>query len=1569
MKNRIVSLTSCVCIALCGAASAAETIEISATRAFDMNQGNPDNGSRMLAGGWPDNTGWGLMRGAMVFDLSKVPQGAAGIASASVSIFTRKTGFSVTNPEGDPGDMAIKDLGNLESQADFDAEGFTWNDLDPPGGNVSGPVLSTYARADYSREWPHNTEVPFPTSEAFAGAVARALGDGQQFLYLVVYCPDFEANPQNGKHFYRLGGDDGLPVLRVTALGADTDKDGLEDEWENAFFPGDLTKLSSNGDADGDGLNDKGEFLAGSEPTNSDSDADTISDGAEVVSLRSDPTKKDSDGDGLEDQDEIAENPFITDPAKADTDDDGLNDGAEVAANTDPSNPDTDGDSYEDGVEIEFGSDPADAASVTGSLVRGGLWKVEMAIADGGIASVEEVDALLDSSAGRVSEVQTTEWDVINFQITTSVDAFFDSLTTYPILDNPVAQPIGARISGGIFVRDSGLVTVGFDSHSGLASLRIDGKEIELAEDVAHGTGRRAHLASVQLEAGPHDLVLYHWPARDTGIYLFSSMQNGEMTEWDASKMELMPAFDIANVMTEDSDGDGLDDFWENFYFGNLSADGSGDEDGDGLTDAEESESRANPTKKDSDGDGLEDGPEVTTHQTAPNLFDSDGDAISDGAEITEHRTDPNNRDTDGDGISDNIEITLDSDPKDDDSVPATVVLLRDQGTGRSWTDGTFWSDGQPAEMGKDYQIGGVPGLGSTLRSPAMKNPEFPGASLALGEGSTVRLKHSGTAHLPTTTVDRGTIQQGQAGQTIGLNADLEVSNGLTIDIQGENRRLHFQGALAGSGDLVLRGVLGGELGLEAPLSTFKGAVTIEDVSVFVNAPGSIRQSDVRVSGELLSASRVNLAGKRLTLVGSEVRLAMNHDIYVSELFFQPERDSEEQFDLDGLLSEKGSSLNAEWFLSPDLGTLNELPVSLNGDEPAGSIVFSADADADGLPDVWEAENGLDAAVNDSQDDKDADGLSNELEFYLSTNLDGTDTDGDGLMDGVEFNDLGSNPAAKDTDGDGLEDGREVDELETSPVLADSDSDGLSDGDELNVHNTDPSKSDSDGDGASDAIEVAANTDPNDTASTVGVWTVRTLNSATQISSNTLAEALLAGANVASEVASQHTLINFVGNGGSGNFADDAVFPNMSVEDDDVNDFAIEVIGRFAVSTSGDYTVGFNSDDGGLLQVDGDLVVDFPGTRGAGNSFGVVTLAEGEHEARFVMWDRGGGAAAELFISSEPASLTEFAEGQFELLTAVSSDPPVTGGSLADGLQGYWSFDEGVGVSVTDISGNDRHAEGLSGQLGWVEGKFGQAGDFDGASSVHTPNYYGVGGNTPRTISLWIRTDWGVPDGNTALVGYGVSANEQKWHFKIETSSKGLRTENGGGNNFGAEAVNDGIWHHVVSVFPEGGTVIGDVIHFVDGVVDETKDGGLTSAVNTEVNPDNGAKTLSIASAFQGEAERFTVAAIDEVAIWDRALSASEIGQLGGSALTDILSIEPPVGVPVEPSAAPRLTRVVRTAAGVAIGIPDGESYDIEYSTDLETWTSVATEVSGAYEDTDAARASDTDGFYRGVRK
>jgi len=60
-----------------------------------------------------------------------------------------------------------------------------------------------------------------------------------------------------------------------------------------------------------------------------------------------------------------------------------------------------------------------------------------------------------------------------------------------------------------------------------------------------------------------------------------------------------------------DDDHDGLPDYWETDYFGDLDEIGSGNPDGDGLTNAQEYANGTDPTLADTDHDGLEDSEEL----------------------------------------------------------------------------------------------------------------------------------------------------------------------------------------------------------------------------------------------------------------------------------------------------------------------------------------------------------------------------------------------------------------------------------------------------------------------------------------------------------------------------------------------------------------------------------------------------------------------------------------------------------------------------------------------------------------------------------------------------------------------------------------------------------------------------------------------------------------------------------------------------------------------------------------------------------------------------------------------
>jgi len=66
-----------------------------------------------------------------------------------------------------------------------------------------------------------------------------------------------------------------------------------------------------------------------------------------------------------------------------------------------------------------------------------------------------------------------------------------------------------------------------------------------------------------------------------------------------------------ATCVPGDTDGDGLNDTFENQYFGNLNQTGSGDADSDGLNNTQEQTLGTDPSKADTDGDGYNDGAEV----------------------------------------------------------------------------------------------------------------------------------------------------------------------------------------------------------------------------------------------------------------------------------------------------------------------------------------------------------------------------------------------------------------------------------------------------------------------------------------------------------------------------------------------------------------------------------------------------------------------------------------------------------------------------------------------------------------------------------------------------------------------------------------------------------------------------------------------------------------------------------------------------------------------------------------------------------------------------------------------
>ncbi len=126
----------------------------------------------------------------------------------------------------------------------------------------------------------------------------------------------------------------------------DFDRDGLLNREEEAAGTN-----PADADSDGDGLTDYQELrIHGTDPLYWDSDRDVLSDYVEVTRYKTDPARRDSDGDGLDDQVELLD--YQTDPLSPDTDGDGLIDAEEKRLGSHPKKVDTDGDGLYDGDEV-----------------------------------------------------------------------------------------------------------------------------------------------------------------------------------------------------------------------------------------------------------------------------------------------------------------------------------------------------------------------------------------------------------------------------------------------------------------------------------------------------------------------------------------------------------------------------------------------------------------------------------------------------------------------------------------------------------------------------------------------------------------------------------------------------------------------------------------------------------------------------------------------------------------------------------------------------------------------------------------------------------------------------------------------------------------------------------------------------------------------------------------------------------------------------------------------------------------------------------------------------------------
>lgn len=223
--------------------------------------------------------------------------------------------------------------------------------------------------------------------------------------------------------------------------------------------------------------------------------------------------------------------------------------------------------------------------------------------------------------------------------------------------------------------------------------------------------------------------------------------------------------------------------------------------------------------------------------------------------------------------------------------------------------------------------------------------------------------------------------------------------------------------------------------------------------------------------------------------------------------------------------------------------------------------------------------------------------------------------------------------------------------------------------------------------------------------------------------------------------------------------------------------------------------------------------------------------------------------------------------------------------AIIDNLSAYWKMDESSG-NIADSSGNSNTGTNVN-TTAFATGKINNGADLENASS----NYFSVADSASTSITgdltcnLWFKPESDIGDNQGLLVKRDNTTTNISYVVYITTglnqvhfvnSTDGTNT-NSTDVNVAITALNTGTFYMISLVYTASS---GQIEVFINGVSVGTASSAKTSIFN-------GTAPLRIGSLTDAGGTTYTDGILDEVGLWARALSSTEISQLynGGAGL------------------------------------------------------------------------------------